>query len=39
MKNKQNIMVCYFLHPVRDVSLGRRNGIQHGTLHSGMQAR
>ena len=33
MKNKQNITFCCFLHPVRDVSLGRRNGIQQGTLH------
>ena len=26
-------MVCCFLHPVRDVSIGRRNGIQQRTLH------
>jgi len=32
IKNKQNRIGCCFLHPVRDVSLGR-NDMQHGTLH------
>ena len=32
MKNKQDINVGCFLHPVRDVSLGRKT-MHHGTLH------
>ena len=32
MKNKQDINVGCFLHPVRDVSLGRK-AMHHGTLH------